>query len=269
MNLPNKRLFLFDIDGTLALGDELFSGTRELLDAIDQKGGVSVFITNNSTRSGADYVKRFADVFRLETREDQFITSGALTLDFLKGHFSGKKIYCLGTASYIAELRRNGLRITEKCEDDLDCILVAYDSEVNYGKLCEASKALQTTDAPFYATNPDLRCPAPFGFIPDCGSICEMLTETTGKVPTYLGKPAAEMVRVAQRSFGFGDAETVVVGDRLYTDIACGINAGVDTILLLTGEARREDLADTKFPPSLVLEDVEALVQAYGAGSDV
>ena len=220
MNLPNKRLFLFDIDGTLALGDELFSGTRELLDAIDQKGGVSVFITNNSTRSGADYVKRFADVFRLETREDQFITSGALTLDFLKGHFSGKKIYCLGTASYIAELRRNGLRITEKCEDDLDCILVAYDSEVNYGKLCEASKALQTTDAPFYATNPDLRCPAPFGFIPDCGSICEMLTETTGKVPVYLGKPAAEMVRVAQRSFHWHADEPLGVRGH-HVDVLC------------------------------------------------
>ncbi len=259
MTVAEKKLFLFDIDGTLALGDRLFSGSRELLSEIRSRGGVSVFLTNNSTRSREDYVRRFAEVFGLETLPEQFITSGTVTTAFLTEHFVGKRIYCLATASYVAELREKGLQVTEEVSSDADCILVAYDSEITYEKLCRASEMLQTCDAPYYATNPDLRCPAPFGFIPDCGSICEMLQVTTGREPVYLGKPAPEMVFCAQRTFGFSPEKTIVVGDRLYTDIACGINAGVDTALLLCGEATLADLETTQYRPTRVLADPAAL----------
>ncbi len=258
-----KKLFLFDIDGTLAVGDELFDGSRELLDRIEKSGGQSYFITNNSTRSGADYVKRFREVFDLEVHEDRFITAGYVTLEFLKGHFADRKIFVLGTASYVEELRRNGLHVTEECQPDLDCILVAYDSELNYEKLCKASEALLTTDAPFYATNPDLRCPAPFGFIPDCGSICNMLTVTTGRKPIYLGKPNARIADLCLERSGFTKEEAIVIGDRLYTDIACGINAGIKTGVILMGEATREDLENTKFPADYVYETVEDIIRMW------
>lgn len=264
-----KKLFLFDIDGTIAVGDTLYEGSAELLSYIESIGGKTYYITNNSTKSGADYVSKFRTAFHLETTEDQFITSGYMTIRFLREHFMEKKIYVLGTASFVAELRRNGLCITETAEEGIDCVVVAYDSELTYAKLTEACKVLLTTDVPFYATNPDLRCPIGFGFIPDCGSICEMLTATTGKTPIYLGKPSKEVVELCLTLSGFTKEETLVIGDRLYTDIACGINAGVDTCVVFTGEATPEDIQDTPYKPTYTFENVRELskqLQLYERG---
>ena len=257
--LAKKKLFLFDIDGTIAVGDDLLDGTTELLKYISDIGGKAYYITNNSTKSGSDYVRRFKETFHLDTTEDLFITSGYMMLQFLLKKYPQSKIYVLGTASFIAELRRNGLHITETAEKDIACVVVAYDSELNYNKLIEACKALSTTDVPFYATNPDLCCPIDFGFVPDCGAICEMITHSTEKEPIYLGKPSAEVVHVCQQASGFTDEETLVIGDRLYTDIACGINAGVDTCVVFTGEAKPEDLKDTPYQPTYTFENVQAL----------
>jgi len=260
--LSQKKLFLFDIDGTIAVGNDLLDGTLELLAYIDSIGGKAYYITNNSTKSNADYVEKFRHSFGLETTEDLFITSGYMMLQFLLKNYPQDKIFVLGTASFIAELRKNGLHIVETYEENIACVVVAYDSELNYNKLIEVCKVLSTTDAPFYATNPDLCCPIDFGFIPDCGAICEMITHSTGKEPIYLGKPSAEVVHVCQEASGFTDEETLVVGDRLYTDIACGINAGVDTCVVYTGEAKAEDMTDTPYPATYCFQDVRELLEA-------
>lgn len=258
--LKEKKLFLFDIDGTLAVGDTLYEGSAALLEYIDSIGGKACFITNNSTKSGADYVEKFRSAFGLETTEDQFITSGYMTLRFLKSHYGAKKIFVLGTASFVTELRRNGLTVTETAETDIACVVVAYDSELTYEKLIQVSKVLLTTSVPFYGTNPDLRCPIDFGFIPDCGSICSLITATTDRVPVYLGKPSKEVVELCLEASGFSREETLVVGDRLYTDIACGINGGVDTCVLFTGEARPEDMRDTEYPATYQFQDINELL---------
>lgn len=260
--MKNKKLFLFDIDGTLAVGDTLYPGSAELLAYIERIGGKAYFITNNSTMSSADYVQKFHDAFHLETTKDQFVTSGYMTLNFLKEHYMGRRIFVLGTASFVSELTKNGLTVTETAKDGIHCVVVAYDSELTYEKLTQACKVLLTTDVPFYATNPDLRCPIDFGFIPDCGAICSMITQTTDKVPTYLGKPSKAVVDLCLSLSGFSREETLVVGDRLYTDIACGINGGVDTCVLFTGEARPEDLLDTPYKPSFAFDTVKDLVDA-------
>lgn len=265
-NLKKKKLFLFDIDGTLAVGDALYKGSAELLSYIDRIGGKVYFITNNSTRSGLDYVKKFRNAFGLETTEEQFITSGYMTVRFLKKHYSDKKIFVLGTASFVAELRKCGLQVTETAEDQIECVVVAYDSELTYEKLIQVSRVLQTTDAPFYATNPDLRCPIDFGFIPDCGAICNMLTATTDKKPIYLGKPSKEVVELCLQLSGFTKEETLVVGDRLYTDIACGINGGVDTCVVFTGEAQPSDMKSTPYPADYEFKNInELLMHCTGA----
>ena len=259
-NLKNKKLFLFDIDGTIAVGDTLYDGSAGLLAHISRIGGKSYFITNNSTRSGADYVDRFRKAFHLETTEEQFVTSGFMTIRFLKEHFADKKILVLGTVSFIKELRKNGLYITETAEDDIACVVAAYDSELTYDKLIQVCKALSTTDVPFYATNPDLCCPIDFGFVPDCGAICRMITDSTGKVPSYLGKPSRHVAELCMSLSGFSKEETLVVGDRLYTDIACGINAGVDTCVVFTGEAKPDDMADTPYPADYRFDNIKELL---------
>lgn len=268
MKLKNKKLFLFDIDGTLAVGDTLYDGSAELLSYIDKVGGKSYFITNNSTKSSADYVEKFRDVFHLETTAEQFVTAGFMTIRFLRRRYSKDKIFVLGTGSYIAELRREGLHVTEEVEPDIACVVVAYDSEVNYEKLSKTCEVLLTMDVPFYATNPDLRCPIDFGFIPDCGAICHMITDTTDKQPIYLGKPSGEIVTLCLDRSGFTADETLVVGDRLYTDIACGINGGVDTCVVFTGEAKPKDIevgehgSLTPWVPSFAFENVRELLGA-------
>ena len=261
-DLKDKKLFLFDIDGTLAIGNSLYKGSRELLQYIDSIGGQSYFITNNSTHSNDDYVERFKNCFSLETVKKQFVTSGFMTVRFLKKHFLNKKIFVLGTISFIQELRRNGLHITETADDDISCIVAAYDSELTYQKLTETCRALALSNVPYYATNPDLCCPVDFGFIPDCGAICEMLKSATGKSPVYLGKPSKEVVELCLSFSGFSREETLVVGDRLYTDIACGINGGVDTCVVFTGEATPEEVQDTPYRPDYLFTDINELYLA-------
>ncbi len=260
--LKKKRLFLFDIDGTLAVGDTLYEGSAPLLQYIEAIGGKAYYITNNSTRSGQDYVQKFRSAFHLNTTKEQFITSGYMTLRFLKERYSKAKIFVLGTASFVSELQKNGLYVVETAQDHIDCVVAAYDSELSYGKLTEICKVLQTADVPFYATNPDLRCPIDFGFVPDCGAICSMITQTTDKSPIYLGKPSGEVVSLCLALSGFSKEETLVVGDRLYTDIACGINAGVDTCVVFTGEAAPEDIENTPYKPDYAFENIMKLYKA-------
>lgn len=258
--LNQKKLFLFDIDGTLAIGDSLYDGSAQLLDHISAIGGKAYYITNNSTRSGQDYVERFRRAFHLETTQDQFITSGYMTLRFLKQHYANEKIFVLGTASFLKELQKNGLHIVETAQENIACVVAAYDSELTYDKLIQICKVLSTTNVPFYGTNPDLCCPIDFGFVPDCGAICNMLTAATGKKPTYLGKPSSSVVELCLSASGFSREETLVVGDRLYTDIACGINGGVDTCVVFTGEAKPEDMADTPYPADYCFANIKELL---------
>ncbi len=260
--LKDKKLFLFDIDGTIAIGDTLYDGSRELLDYIESIGGKAYYITNNSTKSNEDYVKKFAESFGVATTENQFITSGYMTKCFLKEEYPDKKIFVVGTKSYVEDLKNTGLIVTEELENDIALVVVAFDSELNYEKLKKVCEILMTTDVPFYATNPDLRCPVDFGFIPDCGAICDMITATTDKKPIYLGKPNKKVVELCLLDSGFSKDETIVVGDRLYTDIACGINAGVDTCVLFTGEAKKEDMQETPYKATYEFEDVRTFLGA-------
>lgn len=258
--LSKKKLFLFDIDGTLSVGDTLFDGSRELLEYIEKIGGRAYYITNNSTKSNGDYVEKFAR-WNLTTEEEQFVTSGYMAIRYLKENFRDEKIFVLGTKSYLAELRKQGIMVTEEVEEDVSCVLAAYDSELNYQKLEKACELLYRKEVAYLATNPDLCCPAPFGFIPDCGAICNMLEAAVYRKPRYLGKPSREVVELCLKRSGFSREETLVVGDRLYTDIACGIEGKAQTCLLLTGEAKREDLQDTIYPPDYCFGTVRELLE--------
>lgn len=259
MDLTKKKLFLFDIDGTLSVGNTLFDGSMELLNYINSVGGRAYYITNNSTNSTDSYIDKFAR-WNIKTTANLFVTAGYVSMLYLKKHFANDKIFVIGTASYIKELRKNGLNITETPDKDCACVMVAFDNELTYKKTEYACELLFTKDIPYLATNPDLRCPAPFGFIPDCGSICAMIDNSTGKAPLYLGKPNKILVDMCLEDSGFSKEETLVVGDRLYTDIACGINGGVDTCAVLTGETTLEEIAHSEYKPTYTFENVRELL---------
>ena len=258
--LQKKRLFLLDMDGTLYLGDRLFDGTAEFLDWTRRTGRRYIFLTNNSSKGVTDYVRKLARL-GIEANANDFLTSVQVTVQYLQTRYAGKKLYVLGTQSFFTELSLHGLIVTDRPEGDVACLVMGFDTELTFGKLDDACRLLKA-GVDYIATNPDLVCPTEFGFVPDCGSVAQMLRNATGRVPLFLGKPEARIVEMAMEAGGYSDSDTLVIGDRLSTDIACGINAGVDTALLLSGEAKRGDLAQTPYPPTWVFENIRECFDA-------
>ena len=136
-----------------------------------------------------------------------------------------------------------------------------------YIEKLEDSCILLNRGVTWLATNPDWVCPTWYGSVPDCGSVCEMLTRATGRRPEFLGKPRPAMVQLALAETGFPPEQAVLIGDRLYTDIACGVNAGVDTALVLTGEATAADAAVSETPPTVICRDMAELLEHLQSGS--
>jgi len=257
--LKNYNLFLFDMDGTLYLGNQLYDFTKELLDTIRKKGKRYLFMTNNSSKSVLDYVKKLGKLGIAATEED-FITSSQATAYYLKLHHEGQKLYVCGTNSLKEEFRKNGFEITENL-DEVDCIVMGFDTELTFKKLEDVSKLLLTRDEiPYIATNPDYVCPTEFGSVPDCGSVCDMIYNATKRRPLVIGKPEALMPQLAMQKYGYKKEETAVIGDRIYTDIKSGLNAGVTGILVMSGETTQEILDASEDKPHMVLRDAGEMI---------
>lgn len=255
VELKNKKLFLFDMDGTIYEEETVFDGTIALLNQIEKIGGKYVFITNNSSKSVVDYIKK-VNSLGIKGDIDNFFTSAQATVLYLKKNYPGRKVYCQGTKSLVQELIDAGINATEEVEDDVDIVLVGFDTELTSAKLRKTCELLQR-NIPYIATNPDLRCPVNFGFIPDCGAICGAIEAATDKKPIFIGKPEPTMVDIVREKFGYNKEETVVIGDRLYTDIATGLNAGTTALCILTGEAKKEDILNGDIKPTLTFDSVK------------
>ena len=257
--MQKTKLYLFDMDGTLYLGDRLYAFTKELLSEIRRTGGKYLFMTNNSSKSVADYVKKLEKLGISATRED-FITSSQATAYYLKLHHPDKKLYVCGTRSLIAELESEGFQTTTDI-DETECVVMGFDTELTFQKLWDVSKILLTKkDMPYIATNPDLVCPTEFGSVPDCGSVCIGIKNATGREPVVIGKPSALMPQLAMAQWGYTKEETTVIGDRIYTDVKSGLNAGTNTILVLSGESTLQTLEQSSDKPHLVLENAGLLI---------
>ena len=252
--VQRMKLYLFDMDGTLYLGDRLYDFTVDLLQTIRETGGRYLFMTNNSSKSVEDYIRKLEKMGIPATRED-FITSSQATAYYLHKYHEGQRLYVCGTESLKAELRREGFALTEST-DDTDCIVMGFDTELTFRKLHDVSYLLLTRpEIPYIATNPDLVCPTEFGSVPDCGSVCQMLQNVSGRLPVVIGKPSALMPQLAMEKWGVDGSRTCVIGDRIYTDIKSGLAAGTLTILVLSGETTQAILEASQEKPHIVLSD--------------
>ena len=259
--LRSKKLYLFDMDGTLYLGNRLYDFTLELLDTLKKTGRHYLFMTNNSSKSVEDYVKKLGKLGITATREE-FMTSSQATAFYLHKYHEGKKLYVCGTESLKEELRREGFTVTTDV-NETECIVMGFDTELTFQKLHDVSYLLLTQpELPYIATNPDYVCPTEFGSVPDCGSVCDMIYNATKKRPVVIGKPSPLMPQLAMEKLGVSKEETCVVGDRIYTDVKSGLNAGITGILVLSGETTREILAESPDKPHLVLEDASEILSA-------
>lgn len=257
--LKNKKFFLLDMDGTIYLGDQLFDSTTRFLNKIKEKGGKYLFLTNNSSKSTEAYVNKLSSL-GIQSSPDDFLTSTHATCLYINEHYLGKKFYAFGTASFIEQLVKSGITVTTEPEDDVFGIVMGNDTELTFKKLDDTCKMLTERNMIYIATNPDWVCPTVYGYVPDCGSVAEMIYRATGKRPLFIGKPKPEMINLAIDKYGFTPEETLMIGDRIYTDIASGFNAGVDTVLVLSGESTLDDVEKSDINPTYILNSIKDII---------
>lgn len=252
------KLYLFDMDGTLYIGSRLFDFTKDLLAVIKSTGGRYMFMTNNSSKSVADYIKKLASM-GIDAQYEDFITSSQATAYYLKKHHPDATLYVCGTMSLKKELEANGFSVTENA-DEASCIVMGFDTELTFKKLEDVSRLLLTRDIPYIATNPDYVCPTEFGSVPDCGSVCDMIYNATNKRPVFIGKPEPLMPQLAMEKQGIEPEHTAVIGDRIYTDIKSGIAAQTVSILVMSGETTEEILEKSPEKPDIVFESAKVIL---------
>lgn len=252
--LREKKLFLLDMDGTLYLDNDVFPHCLDFLQTVKKNGGTYLYMTNNSSKSVDKYVEKMNSI-GIPATAGEFFTSTDAACVFLKNNYHGKKIYALGTASFREQLTKAGFPVTDHLEDDIDCLLMGYDTELVYRKLEDAC-ILLNRDIAYYATNPDWVCPTAYGYVPDCGSVAEMLYRATKKRPYFIGKPEPAIAQLAIKKAGCRPEDAVLIGDRIYTDIACGVNAGITTVLVFSGETTREDWEKSDIKPTFTCDGI-------------
>ena len=249
--LIKKKVYFFDLDGTIYIGNQLFEGVIELIDVLKRKGKKFFFLSNNSSKSTSDYIKKLNDLNLNVTREN-LILSQHPTIDYLKKK-NYEKIFLLGTESLKREFRQEGFILTET---DPEIVVLAFDQELTYERLVKASYLLQN-NIPYIATHLDNRCPTKNGFIPDAGGIAALLYKATERMPKVFGKPNKEMLLFKLEELGIHPKDAAMFGDRLYTDIKMGIAVGVTTCCVLSGEATLEMIEKSETSkPNFIIEGI-------------
>lgn len=249
--LKDIVLFVLDMDGTIYLGERPFPAAIEFIRRAKASGRRIVYFTNNASKNPAVYYEKLLRLGFSAEREE-IVTAGDVTAEYLQTYHKGAKVYLVGTPFLEASFREKGIFLTDGREADI--VVSSFDTTLTYEKL-EKACTLIRNGARFYSTHPDFNCPTETGFIPDSGAICALITASTGVQPRYFGKPHKETAEMITRRFGVPSARTAVVGDRLYTDIALGRNNGLTSILVLTGETKREDVNDAN-APDFIFENI-------------
>ena len=251
------RCFLLDMDGTFYLGERLIDGSLAFLEALRRTGRDAWFLTNNSSKSAAAYVEKLIRMGVPEPFCHQVMTSGHAAAHYLLAHFPQGRGYLLGNEVLRAELVGMGLAFTEEAPD---YALVAFDTTLDYAKMCKVCDFIRV-GKPYIATHPDFNCPTETGFIPDVGAIMAFIEASTGrKADVILGKPYGGIVQEARMRTGYALAEMAMVGDRLYTDVATGVNHGMTGILVLSGEATMKDVAASDVQPHLIFDKLANMI---------
>ncbi len=269
--LGRIRHVALDMDGTIYMGGSLFPYTKGFLAGLREQGIGYSFLTNNPSKSIADYLDRLASMGIEATREEMYTTALA-TIDYLREHHpQARRLFLLGTPSMISEFEAAGYVSTaDSAEDRPDAVVVAFDMTLVYGRLCRAAWWVQQ-GLPYIATNPDRVCPTDLPTVlVDCGSICAAIEHATGRRPDItLGKPDPNMLTGILSRHNLRPDEIAMVGDRIYTDIEMAHNAGATGVLVLSGETTLSTAEAAARQPHLIAEHIGVLGrlirEAHGA----
>ena len=254
--LAGVKCFLLDMDGTFYLGDRIIEGSLSFLEACRDTGRKTLFLTNNSSKSAAYYIEKLRGM-QVSGEFLQVLTSGHAAARYALRTYPGKKAFLLGNALLRAELEAMGLTIDN---ENPDYVLIAYDTTLDYEKMTAVCDFIRA-GLPYLATHPDYNCPTETGFAPDIGAIIAFIEASTGRRPdVILGKPYAGIVEEALLHTNLGAGALAMVGDRLYTDIATGVNFGMTSILVLSGEATLDALVESPVQPHLIFERLSDMI---------
>lgn len=266
-----KHLAL-DMDGTIYLGSQLFPFTIDFLDSMDKVGVGHSFLTNNPTKSVADYLHKLEGM-GIKATEDNMYTTSLAAIDYIKKtHPRAKRLFMLGTPSMVSQFEKAGFEACADDPDDVpDVLVVAFDTTLVYPRLCRAAW-WASQGIPYVATNPDRVCPTDQRVVlVDCGSLQKCIEHATGRRPDIvLGKPDPTMLQGIMDRHGLKPEEIAMIGDRIYTDTAMAHNAGAVGVLVLSGETTletaekvREDAATNPnpefYPPDVIVRDIKEL----------
>ncbi|MEW1931503.1 HAD-IIA family hydrolase [Rhodococcus sp. NPDC079359] len=255
--------YVFDLDGTLYLGDELLPGAAHLIEALRDHGRRVVFCSNNPTRAPQQYADKLTSL-GIPAQVSDVITTSMTTVRWLAENASKSKIFVIGEQPLKDSISAAGLELSEDPRE-IDVVVASYDRGFDYRKLKIAFEALSVyRRAILVSTNPDRFCPLPGGFgDPDAAAVTAAIEASTGLVAVaQMGKPSSFMFETISALTGIDPATTLVVGDRLTTDIAMGVDAGTSTALVLTGESTLDDVdrAEPEGRPTYIVESVDDLL---------
>jgi len=251
--------YIFDLDGTIYLGEKLIPGAGETIERLKSLSKKIIYLSNKPLQTREDYAAKLTRL-GIPTRAEEVINSSLVMARWLSGEAPGATIYVIGEAPLIQELVRAGFRVSEKA-GEIQYVIASFDRTFDYRKLNIALQAIKR-GAHFVATNPDRTCPVEGGEIPDCAAMIGAVEGTTGKkVEAVVGKPSDTMIRVAVDYMGLRPQDCVLVGDRLETDMVMGKKAGMAAALVLTGVTTRESLKNSDIQPDYVWESVAEIIK--------
>jgi NagD protein len=248
--LNGIEVFALDLDGTLYLGEEIFSFTLTFLERLRRFGKRYVFVTNNSAYNQRDYVLKLSRM-KIETTLDDIYTSGRATIDYLLEQGGPSPVFLLGTESLDEQFRESGF---ETLSPNPDYVVLGFDLTFTWQKLNAACRFIRN-GAKFIATHPDKNCPVSNrDLLPDCGALIAAFEAATGVSPLVIGKPEPFIYRSIMKRFGIQASQLAMLGDRLETDMAAGPQNGLFTILVMTGVTSREEVMRAEQQPDLIVE---------------
>ncbi|MEX1308147.1 MAG: HAD-IIA family hydrolase [Eubacteriales bacterium] len=255
------KAFVFDMDGTLWLGNKRIKGAKEIISFLAEKTFAFYFFTNNSSKNPKEYVNKLKRMGLGAFNIDRIMTSGDVTAAYIKKRTKQPSVYVCGTKALKKQLRKAGIRVVEKSGQVIDYAVLGFDRELTFSKLTILVDYIMD-GVPYLATNTDDVCPLEKGrFLVDCRSMAKMIENATGKTPKYLGKPEAATVDYIVSATGLKPNEIAMVGDRLYTDIATAKKGGMLGVAVLSGETNKSDIKSSEIKPDLVYNSVAELLQ--------
>lgn len=255
--LKNIRCFMLDMDGAFYLGEKILPGSLDFINRLKETGRDFLFLTNNSSHNAKYYVKRLGRM-GLEVDEKHILTSGEATAAIVLDKFPQKRAFVLGNEFLMEELSEAGVLIDQR---NPDYVIIGYDTTLDYAKMTAVCDFVRA-GLPYIATHPDFNCPTETGFAPDIGAIIAFIEASTGRRPDLIvGKPYGGIVDAALKRTGLEKSQLAMVGDRLYTDIRTGLEHGILSILVMTGETTPEMLKESDIHPDLVFDSLGGMIK--------